>query len=103
MKGDTRNFPLLYDDEVEIITGCTINEYVFKGSGAEFRLLLECLYATVNPPHTLPHAGGYLDQHPVFLDALRTFKNVENVYMQYKETQQQTLKSLGMTHGRSQS
>lgn len=87
---------MIYEGSLEYVKDISAGEYVYRGVGSEVRLLLRCIYAACSPPHPLPRAGGYLDQPPKFLECLQLFQNAERVYMEQKQINEATLKSLGM-------
>lgn len=51
----------------------------------EYTFLVDMIFAYIQPPHTLPDEGGYLQQNPLFLDAVDAFKQAKHYFMAEKE------------------
>ena len=70
-------------------------EWVYECARNDFRIMLNSVYTYINPPHSLPFSGGYLDQPIWFIEAIRCFKHGETLYGQQNKTTGDVLKSLG--------
>lgn len=92
LKPDQRNWPLLPSGENQTMTA---NDFVYQDSTHSYRLLMRSIYGYMNPPHTMPFAGGLFDQPKAFLDGVQFFGMGKSLYENQAKATSEIMKSLG--------
>lgn len=91
LKPDKKNWHLLPDNK---LINVAPEEWVFEGISYSERLLLKSIPMMLNPPHSFPFSGGYLEQPNEFHEAVNAWEYGQSLYAQKHSQLGDTLKQL---------